>query len=110
MLSWYGIPEELSEPEKAFMKEHGLAFSSGYIGMLRCYKGNRTVWQSSSAILPVACVALAETASSTPWGSPPPWPGDDELRECAKSFLKEAMSMPPAKVKKALEKANVPLF
>ncbi len=31
----------------AFLKSHDISLSNAYIGMLRAYHGNRTIWQTS---------------------------------------------------------------
>ncbi len=38
----------LTDAQSAFLQAHGISISDGYIGMLRAYKDNRTVWQTSA--------------------------------------------------------------
>lgn len=47
----------LSDEQRDFLTHHGIGLSDAYIGMLRAYHGNRTVWQTSAwgAILGVYC-------------------------------------------------------
>ena len=107
---WYGIPDELPEAEQEFMRKHRLNFSSGYIGMLRCYRDDpadecryaRTIWQSSSALTTVVAATLA--------GHGEKWlPEPDQLKEAGRVFLKKAMSLPEEELKKLLDR-YVPLF
>ena len=109
---WHGIPDELSESEKKFMEKHRLAFSSGYIGMLRCYRDDpkdkcryaRTVWQSSSGLSVVASAVLK--AEDEPF--PPPGLGES-LRQAGREFLKGLMDLSEPDLAKALDR-NVGLF
>jgi len=107
---WYGIPAELPEAEQEFMRKHRLNFSSGYIGMLRCYRDDpadehryaRTIWQSSSGLLPVVSATLA--------GQGEKWlPEPEQLKEAGKAFLKKAMSLPEEELRRLLDR-HVPLF
>jgi len=102
---WYGIPPELTPEQKAFMNKHGLSFSAGYIGMLRCYRGNQTVWRSSGGmdIVAKAIVAgLGELDGS--WITP-----DEELKAAGIKFLEDAMKLDEERLKALLER-HVPLF
>jgi len=110
---WYGIPAELPEAEQEFMKKHGLAFSSGYFGMLRCYRnytytedGSRcsnTIWQSSSGWAPVVSAAIADPDEG--W----PFPKPEQLKEAGRAFLKKAMSLSGEELQKLLDR-HVPLL
>lgn len=44
----YGVPFLFSPEQRAFLARHDIGCSDGYIGMLRAYCGNRTVWQTSA--------------------------------------------------------------
>lgn len=44
----YVVPFCFSPEQRAFLARHNVSCSDGYIGMLRAYVGNRTVWQTSS--------------------------------------------------------------
>jgi hypothetical protein len=101
--SWYGIPEELTEPQKEFMRKNELSFSSGYIGMLRCYhKGNTTIWQSSSGMAPIVRSLFHPEGKMT-------FPTHEQLHECGREFLKKAMALSPKHLKEMLE-THVRLF
>lgn len=49
---WYEAQKReklaLSEAQYAFLARHGIGISDAYIGMLRAYCENRTVWQTSA--------------------------------------------------------------
>lgn len=109
---WQGIPEELPDPEKEFMRKNRLAFSSAYLGMLRCYHDDpadecryaRTIWPSSSGISVVACAAFAEP------GKPFLPPGHAEaLKQAGREFLAKLMGLPDYKLIEVLN-SHVPLF
>lgn len=44
----YVVRYDFSPEQRAFLAKHGIAISDGYIGMLRAYRENRTVWQTSA--------------------------------------------------------------
>lgn len=47
---WMMEPEKtiLSDEDRVFLKVNNVVLSTAYIGMVRAYCGNRTVWQTSS--------------------------------------------------------------
>lgn len=44
----YVVPFLFTPEQRAFLARHDIGCSDGYIGMLRAYCGNRTVWQTSA--------------------------------------------------------------
>lgn len=100
-MNWYGIPKELEPELKEFMELHGLAFSSGYIGMLRCYRKNLTVWQTSS-IAPIRAANEGRNIMDS-------LPTDEQLASAGREFLRAAMAMPPDELERRFEE-HVPLF
>ena len=113
-LQWYGIPDELSPKQKAFMKKHELGFSSGYIGILRCYRGknqNQTVWQSESAMNIVALATPRNIETSLSLGIKRKWPFPfaEDLKEQGLTWLNELMVLPDDELKRRL-KQEVSLF
>ncbi len=45
----YTVPFHFTPAQRAFLARHDISCSDGYIGMLRAYCGNRTVWQTSAS-------------------------------------------------------------
>ena len=43
---WEIIKLDLTENQKYFLDKHKICISDAYLGMLRAYKGNKTIWQS----------------------------------------------------------------
>ncbi len=43
----YVVPFYFTPEQRAFLARHDISCSDGYIGMLRAYHENRTVWQTS---------------------------------------------------------------
>ncbi len=53
----YGVKYQFSPEQYTFLERHDIGCSDGYIGMLRAYCGNRTVWQTSAFAPIVAAIA-----------------------------------------------------
>jgi len=105
--NWSGIPDELSTEQKEFMKKHALAFSSGYVGMLRLYRDDpsnkkcrysQTVWQSSSGGHVVSLVI-----------SKMDLPTMEELQDQGLKYINHLMSLPDDQLQKELDK-DTPLL
>ena len=101
---WIYRPEEamgLSEAQIEFLHDHEIAISTAYIGMVRIYHENRTIFQTS------AMASIANTLTA------PEGEGIktdyENLSSQVREYLDLLMSASPETQKKLLEN-NMPLF
>jgi hypothetical protein len=105
---WHYRPEEamkLSQEQKDFLRKHEIVVSTAYIGMVRFYIGNRTIFQTSA----MASIANALFSDDTRDESDQFLTDYDSLTNQVHEYLNLVMSASPEVQKKLLEN-HMPLF
>jgi hypothetical protein len=59
----------LTDEQREFVKAHELGLSDAYIGMLRVYCGNRTVFSTSAAKVIMGCAAQGQGGPKVDWAA-----------------------------------------
>ena len=93
---------KFSDQQIAFLTENKIVLSGGYVGMIRAYFGNRTIWQTS------CCRVLAQAV----FGEGGKLPVDNinkDNREALQNWVNEMMGLDKEELGKRLG-THVPLF
>ncbi len=103
--AWHFRPEEamnLTPEQIAFLRKHEIVISTAYIGMVRFYIGNRTIFQTS------AMASIIDALSNTEFGSKSVIDYESLTRQ-THEYLNLVMSA-PEDVQARLLQNHMPLF
>ena len=87
------INDSLTPEQNAFLAQHHVALSDGYVGMLRAYRDNRTVWQTSPMNVILGGIAQGQGGPKVDWDQL-----DLSNREQLRAWVNELMTLSDAEV------------
>ncbi len=94
-----------------FIKIHNLHFSTQYIGMVRCYKDNRTIWQTSCGVSLLGAIFEDRTFKIDFEKSYLKTKDEyDRLSAQVRGFLDKLLELPEETLNELLTKQHVGLF